>query len=125
MGLSGFLLLVWSFGGAVDVEEEVEDTKDSSNSSSSYEWLVVALKYDSTEGPLHADAGAPNKDSATDSGGEEGGEEGYRLIELKVIFIMINVVPRTDRAEKIQVRGSIMRVVKIDNVEVDYLICML
>jgi len=50
-----------------------------------------------------------------------GGEEGYRLIELKVIFIMINVVPRTDRAEKIQVRGSIMRVVKIDNVEVDYL----
>jgi len=43
------------------------------------------------------------------------------LIELKVIFIMINVVPRTDRAEKIQVRGSIMRVVKIDNVEVDYL----
>ena len=53
--------------------------------------------------------------------GVRGGEEGYRLIELKVIFIMINVVPRTDRAEKIQVRGSIMRVVKIDNVEVDYL----
>jgi len=72
-------------------------------------------------GPLSGGGGAPRGEWGKGGGGGGGGEEGYRLIELKVIFIMINVVPRTDRAEKIQVRGSIMRVVKIDNVEVDYL----